>query len=229
MLDKIKVLIVDDSRLVREVLTSILESHPQFNIVGAAQDPYVARDMVKQFRPDVMTLDVEMPKMDGISFLRNLMRLNPLPVVMVSTLTAVGSKTTLNALEIGAIDFIQKPSDLLHNMDQFSRDLVDKVETAAYVSNLKLRAFQARLKREQQSEVSKTLPKLSSFTNFAKRVICMGGLNRRPGGGAQGTDPNEFHRQRNHSDLSAFTGRLYPLLCQSPQPIVALDRERSRT
>jgi len=101
---KIKVLVIDDSALIRTLLTEIINSQPDMQVVGAAPDPIVARDMIKQLNPDVLTLDVEMPKMDGLDFLERLMRLRPMPVVMVSTLTERGSEITLRALELGATD-----------------------------------------------------------------------------------------------------------------------------
>ena len=106
---KIKVLIVDDSALIRAVLTEIIQSQPDMEVVGVAPDPLVARELIKQREPDVLTLDVEMPRMDGLDFLERLMRLRPMPVVMLSSLTQEGSETTLRALELGAIDFIAKP------------------------------------------------------------------------------------------------------------------------
>ncbi|MDH5766122.1 MAG: response regulator, partial [Gammaproteobacteria bacterium] len=106
---KVRVLIVDDSALIRKVLTEILSSDPDIEVVGTANDPYIARDKIKMLTPDVITLDVEMPKMDGISFLKNLMRLRPMPVVMISTLTDAGAAVTLQALELGAIDYVPKP------------------------------------------------------------------------------------------------------------------------
>ncbi len=106
---KIRVLIVDDSALIRSLLTEILNSSPQIHVVGAAEDPYDAREKIKQLKPDVLTLDIEMPKMNGISFLKNLMRLRPMPVVMISTLTHAGAPATLEALELGAVDFVGKP------------------------------------------------------------------------------------------------------------------------
>ena len=105
----IKVLIVDDSPLIRGILTEVIQQASDLEVVGSAEDPYQAREMIKSLNPDVITLDIEMPKMDGISFLRNLMRLRPMPVVMISTLTQQGSPITLEALEIGAVDFIAKP------------------------------------------------------------------------------------------------------------------------
>ncbi len=106
---KIKVLCVDDSALIRSLMTEIINSQPDMIVVATASDPLVARDLVKQHNPDVMTLDVEMPRMDGLEFLEKLMRLRPMPVVMVSSLTERGSEAALRALELGAIDFVTKP------------------------------------------------------------------------------------------------------------------------
>ena len=100
----IKVLVVDDSALIRQLLTKILSSDPDIDVVGSAMDPYIAREKIKKLNPDVLTLDVEMPKMDGLTFLRNLMKLRPMPVVMVSTLTEARASVTLEALELGAVD-----------------------------------------------------------------------------------------------------------------------------
>jgi two-component system chemotaxis response regulator CheB len=129
---KIKVLIVDDSALVRQLLTEILNSAPGVEVVGVAHDPYMAREKIKQLNPDVLTLDVEMPKMDGITFLSNLMRLRPMPVVMVSSLTEQGADVTLQALELGAVDFVSKPkTDLAHSLSDYTDEIVDKVKIAA--------------------------------------------------------------------------------------------------
>ena len=108
-LKKIKVLCVDDSALIRSLMTEIINNQPDMTVVATASDPLVARDLVKQHNPDVMTLDVEMPRMDGLEFLEKLMRLRPMPVVMVSSLTERGSEAALRALELGAIDFVTKP------------------------------------------------------------------------------------------------------------------------
>jgi len=107
--NKIKVLCVDDSALIRSVMTEIINSQPDMLVVGTAADPLVARDLIKVTNPDVLTLDVEMPRMDGLEFLDKLMRLRPMPVVMVSSLTERGSEIALRALELGAIDFVTKP------------------------------------------------------------------------------------------------------------------------
>ena len=106
---KIKVICVDDSALIRSLMTEIINSQPDMVVVATASDPLIARDLVKQHNPDVMTLDVEMPRMDGLEFLEKLMRLRPMPVVMVSSLTERGSEAALRALELGAIDFVTKP------------------------------------------------------------------------------------------------------------------------
>jgi two-component system chemotaxis response regulator CheB len=114
----IKVLIVDDSALIRQLMTEILNSASDIEVVGSAADPFQAREKIKQLNPDVLTLDVEMPRMDGVTFLGNLMRLRPMPVVMVSTLTEQGADVTLRAMEYGAVDFVSKPKidvrDKLH-------------------------------------------------------------------------------------------------------------------
>jgi two-component system chemotaxis response regulator CheB len=130
--DKIKVLIVDDSALVRRLLTEILQSDASFEVVGTASDPYVAREKIKKLNPDVITLDVEMPRMDGITFLENLMRLRPMPVLMVSSLTQHGAEVTLRALELGAVDFVAKPKiDVAGGLGNYSDEIIAKVRTAA--------------------------------------------------------------------------------------------------
>jgi len=134
-MNKIKVLIVDDSRLVREILGEVLAKFDDIEVVAEAEDAFVAREMIKLHSPDVITLDIEMPKMDGITFLKNLMRLRPMPVVMLSTLTTKGADITLEALEVGAIDFIAKPrsNDLMGNLTAFNNTLYEKIKFAASV------------------------------------------------------------------------------------------------
>jgi two-component system chemotaxis response regulator CheB len=132
VIKKIKVLVVDDSALVRQIMTELLASDPDIEVVGTANDPFIARDKIKQLNPDVLTLDVEMPKMDGITFLKNLMRLRPMPVVMVSTLTEKGADVTLQALEFGAVDYVAKPKvDLQSQIESFKDEIITKVKTAA--------------------------------------------------------------------------------------------------
>lgn len=127
----IKVLIIDDSALVRQMLTSIFEKASGINVVGTAQDPIVARTKIKQLNPDVLTLDVEMPRMDGLTFLANLMRLRPMPVVMVSSLTQKGADVTLDALELGAVDFVSKPAALGRDLEKYADEIINKVRVAA--------------------------------------------------------------------------------------------------
>lgn len=128
----IKVLVVDDSAMIRQLLSAILNEDPELEVVGTAPDPYAARDAIKQLKPDVLTLDVEMPRMDGLVFLRNLMRLHPMPVVMVSSLTAEGAEVTLEALELGAVDFVTKPkTNIQRGLSNYAEELCTKVKTAA--------------------------------------------------------------------------------------------------
>jgi len=129
---KIRVLIIDDSSLVRQMLSDILNECPDLEVVGVAGDPLIARERIKALNPDVLTLDVEMPRMDGLTFLSNLMRLRPMPVVMVSSLTERGAHTTLRALELGAVDFVSKPkADLAGTLRDFSAEICSKVRCAA--------------------------------------------------------------------------------------------------
>ncbi|MGA2187971.1 MAG: chemotaxis response regulator protein-glutamate methylesterase [Steroidobacteraceae bacterium] len=128
----IKVLIVDDSALVRRLLTEMLSSDPEITVLGAAHDAYDAREKIKALNPDVLTLDVEMPRMDGLTFLRNLMRLRPMPVIMVSSLTDKGAEVTLDAMSIGAVDYLPKPKiDLAATLADYKHDLIAKVKAAA--------------------------------------------------------------------------------------------------
>jgi two-component system chemotaxis response regulator CheB len=126
------VLSVDDSALMRQLMTEIINSHPDMEMVATAPDPLVARDLIKKFNPQVLTLDVEMPRMDGLDFLEKLMRLRPMPVVMVSSLTGKGSEITLRALELGAIDFVTKPQlGIREGMLAYSELIADKIRTAS--------------------------------------------------------------------------------------------------
>src|SRR5256885_2255371 len=132
---RIRVLIVDDSALVRSLLTDILRADAEIEVVGSAGDAHVAREKIKQLNPDVLTLDVEMPKMDGITFLKNLMRLRPMPVVMVSSLTERGADVTLDALAIGAVDYLSKPKiDLAATLKDYSEELIEKIKMASRAS-----------------------------------------------------------------------------------------------
>lgn len=128
---KIKVLIVDDSAFIRVLLTQILNSNDKIKVVATAEDPYDAREKIKKYQPDVITLDIEMPKMDGLTFLKNIMRLHPLPVIMVSTLTQAGADITIEALNASAFDFVGKPSvDVKEKLVELSDELIEKVIAA---------------------------------------------------------------------------------------------------
>ncbi len=131
-MDKTRVLVVDDSALVRGLLTEIINRQPDMVCIGAASDPLVAREMIRNLNPDVLTLDIEMPRMDGLDFLSRLMRLRPMPVVMVSTLTERGAEATMRALELGALDFVAKPKvGISGGLNQLAEDITDKIRTAA--------------------------------------------------------------------------------------------------
>ena len=132
MLKKIRVLVVDDSALVRSLLAGIINRQSDMECVGAANNPLVAREMIRELNPDVITLDIEMPKMDGIEFLGRLMRLRPTPVVMISTLTERGAEVTMKALELGAVDFVAKPRiGVADGLNELSNQIVEKVRIAA--------------------------------------------------------------------------------------------------
>ena len=132
MNNKIRVVVVDDSALVRGLLAEIIDRQPDMCCVGAAADPLLAREMIRNLNPDVITLDIEMPRMDGLDFLARLMRLRPMPVVMVSTLTERGAEVTLKALELGAVDFVSKPKiGVADGLRQLGADITEKVRTAA--------------------------------------------------------------------------------------------------
>ncbi len=146
----IRVLVIDDSALIRQLMTQLLDAVDGIEVVGSAADPYIAREKIKQLNPDVLTLDVEMPRMDGLTFLRNLMRLRPMPVVMVSTLTEHGAQVTLEALALGAVDFIAKPRlDVVRGFAEYSDVLVDKIRLAARARVARAHGTQAPLPEQQ--------------------------------------------------------------------------------
>jgi len=129
---KIKVIVVDDSALVRSLLTEIINRQPDMVCIGAANDPLIAREMIRELNPDVITLDVEMPRMDGLDFLSRLMRLRPMPVVMISTLTERGAEVTMKALELGAVDFVAKPRiGVADGLQGLAEPIVEKIRIAA--------------------------------------------------------------------------------------------------
>lgn len=133
MTKKIRVVVVDDSALVRSLLAEIINRQPDMECVGTANDPLIAREMIRELNPDVITLDIEMPKMDGIEFLGRLMRLRPMPVLMISTLTERGADITMRALELGAVDFVAKPRiGLVDGINDLAGQIVDKVRVASH-------------------------------------------------------------------------------------------------
>lgn len=144
MAGKIKVLVVDDSALMRRLVSEILSKAPDIEVVGAASDPYRAREQMLALNPDVLTLDVEMPRMDGLTFLGKIMRSRPMPIVMVSSLTEKGCDTTLRALELGAVDFVTKPKvDVTDGMAAVSSEIVEKVRVASRAKVSKIAASTA--------------------------------------------------------------------------------------
>ncbi len=166
----IRILIVDDSALARHVLTEILSEVPDFEVLGAAPDPLAARDMIKQLNPDVITLDVEMPKMDGLVFLENLMRLRPTPVVMVSSLTTKGADVTLRAMELGAVDFVAKPAlGLADGLRKHARDLAEKIRVA---SQAKLQPL--RLDPDAAQKTRASLSSKGTGYSTTYKLIAMG-------------------------------------------------------
>lgn len=132
VMKKIRVVVVDDSALVRSLLAEIINKQTDMECVGAANDPLVAREMIRELDPDVITLDIEMPKMDGLDFLGRLMRLRPMPVLMISTLTERGAEVTMRALELGAVDFVAKPRiGLVDGIKELANNIVEKIRIAA--------------------------------------------------------------------------------------------------
>lgn len=168
---KIKVLIVDDSALIRSVMREIIGSQPDMEVVGVAPDPIIARELIKQTNPDVLTLDVEMPRMDGLDFLEKLMRLRPMPVVMVSSLTERGSEITLRALELGAIDFVTKPKiSIQSGMQEYADMIADKIRAAA---KARVRARPSRA-AEQAATPGEALPQIRNPLTSSEKLIIIG-------------------------------------------------------
>ena len=161
----IKVLVVDDSALIREVLTRMLSRDGDIEVVGTATDPIDAREKIKQLNPDVVTLDIEMPNMNGLQFLEKLMRLRPTPVIMVSTLTTKGASETLLALELGAVDFVAKPSaEFAGGIEAFGMGLRDKIRAAA--------KSDVRGRSANRAEAPRVAPKTAAAPNGA--LIALG-------------------------------------------------------
>src|SRR5262245_1517515 len=178
---RIRVLVVDDSALVRSILTDVLRSDPAIEVVGTAGDAHIAREKIKKLNPDVLTLDVEMPKMDGLTFLHNLMRLRPMPVVMVSSLTERGAEVTLDALAMGAVDFLTKPRiDVAAKLPEYCDELIAKVKTAARASVRALDAQRAAAVKPKSagaasgSSVAADLTATTRKLRTTDRIIAIG-------------------------------------------------------
>ncbi|CAG0123875.1 Protein-glutamate methylesterase/protein-glutamine glutaminase [Rhodocyclaceae bacterium] len=164
---KIRVLIIDDSALIRSILKEVINSYPDLDAVGAAANPLQAREMIKTLNPDVLTLDVEMPQMDGLTFLEKLMRLRPMPVLMISSLTERGSDAALRALELGAVDFLPKPKlGIAEGIQGYADEIAEKIRVA-YKTKLRPRSQEAHKPIE-------ALPVLGSRISTTEKVIVVG-------------------------------------------------------
>ena len=163
MLKKIKVLIVDDSAVVRKIFSEELSKYPDIEVVGTAPDPFVARDKIVALQPDVITLDIEMPRMDGLTFLRKLMKYYPLPTIIVSSLTPKGGKLTLEAMEIGAVDVIAKPGSA-YTVGDMSTQLADKIRAAAWAKVIR---------KDKDVADSENVP-LKALAETSHKVIAIG-------------------------------------------------------
>jgi two-component system chemotaxis response regulator CheB len=176
MTKKIKVLVVDDSAVMREMLSEILRSDSAIEVVGTAPDAYVAREKIKALNPDVLTLDVEMPRMDGLAFLSNLMRLRPMPVVMCASLTQRGAHLILNALDLGAVDFVAKPTaDVTHGLRDAAQEIISKVKMAAN-AQIRRPTDMSLMKIEDCHSADVVLPRRDVPTRYASsdQIIAIG-------------------------------------------------------
>lgn len=171
---KIRVIVVDDSALVRKILQEIIDRQPDMECIATANDPLIARDLIRNLNPDVITLDIEMPRMDGLDFLGRLMRLRPMPVVMVSTLTQRGAEVTLKALELGAVDFVAKPKiGLAGGLNELSLAIVEKIKIAASSSVRRLTTIPEDTKKTVAVE-KKVLSHTSVSRISTEKIICIG-------------------------------------------------------
>jgi two-component system chemotaxis response regulator CheB len=162
--NKIKVLIVDDSAVVRKIFSEELSKYPDIQVVGVAPDPYVARDKIVNLKPDVITLDIEMPRMDGLTFLRKLMKYFPLPTIIVSSLTPQGGKLTLEAMDIGAVDVVAKPNSA-YSVGDMSAQLADKIRAAS----------RARIiKRDETTQSATHSEPMRALAQTSNKVIAIG-------------------------------------------------------
>lgn len=168
---KIKVLVVDDSMVIRQLLKQMINAEPDMEVVGTAADPIIARDKIKQLNPDVITLDIEMPRMDGITFLRNLMRLRPMPVIMISTLTEAGADITMEALDIGALDFVPKPKDNLgKGLADYAADVTNKIRSSVSANLVELE----RRSKRSTPDPRKAVQKVQDYAPRVGQIIAIG-------------------------------------------------------
>lgn len=185
MMNKTRVVVVDDSALVRSLLTEIINRQPDMQCVGAASDPFAAREMIRTLNPDVITLDVEMPRMDGIDFLSKLMRLRPMPVVMVSTLTERGAEVTLRALELGAVDFVAKPKiGVADGLRLLAQDITDKVRIAAKAHLRRLQISPAASEAGADGAAARVAPPIANLGRLSTEKIVFIGAST---GGTEAT------------------------------------------
>jgi two-component system chemotaxis response regulator CheB len=164
-MEKLKVLIVDDSAIVRKIFSEVLSREPDLEVVGTAPDPYVARDKIVQTSPDVITLDVEMPRMDGLTFLKKIMHYHPLPVIIVSSLTPRGGKMALEALELGAVEVLAKPGSAF-SVGDLGVELAEKIRAAAHIR------FDAR--KFQEATPNQTPTKVNPLAQTTDKIIAIG-------------------------------------------------------
>jgi len=159
----VRVLIVDDSAIVRKVLSQQLSQHRGIEVVGTAPDPYIARDKIVALEPDVLTLDVEMPRMDGITFLRKLMKYHPMPVIILSSLTPKGGKTAMEALAAGAVEVVSKPGPA-YSVGEACNDLVQKIEAAS----------RARIKQIAAETPAQPVPATLHMAETTNKIFAIG-------------------------------------------------------
>lgn len=172
MSQKIKVIVVDDSALIRSLLKEIINAEKDMEVVAAAPDPLVAREQIREHNPDVITLDIEMPKMDGLDFLEKLMRLRPMPVVMVSTLTERGSEITMRALELGAVDFVSKPKmDVQSGLREYAREITDKIRAAA---KARIRTLPPQSTTTKSNTADTVLPSIKNRVTSTEKLLVIG-------------------------------------------------------
>lgn len=168
---KIKVLIIDDSALVREVLSNILSEEKDFEVVGSSRNPIDAIDMIKKYRPDVLTLDLQMPKMDGLTFMKKLMAVHPMPIIVISSLTKHGSKEALKALELGAVDVVAKPTTgISTGLSDLKQDITKKIRDATKVRR---KSIKNQYKKKYSSK-KKNLKNISANKDTTIEIIAIG-------------------------------------------------------